>query len=230
MKKIMLFVLTLVNGLLFAQVGINTDQPTKTLDVNGEVRIRKIEELNSTPTYVLVPSDSGIVSKILASSISSSTNDSSYYNNGISKTAIVATGSSSNTGFNGTANTTAFTTRNKIPLTAVQYEDSKLITFDVSNSTFVVNKSAYYSISIEATIQARTSGGGTTALYIANNSSNTFVTGTTNYSEGDTTYPSYTSIVYLEKDVIYSIRAFHTRSYYIRNGKFYLSILTTNNE
>lgn len=44
-------------------VGIATTSPTETLDVNGTTRIRTINNLGSTPTEVLVPSATGVVSK-----------------------------------------------------------------------------------------------------------------------------------------------------------------------
>jgi hypothetical protein len=42
-------------------LGLATNTPTKTLDVNGEARIRAINNLGSTPTNVLVPDATGIV-------------------------------------------------------------------------------------------------------------------------------------------------------------------------
>lgn len=42
MKKILLALLLLTTGLSFAQVGVNTTDPTTTLDVNGTLRIRNL--------------------------------------------------------------------------------------------------------------------------------------------------------------------------------------------
>lgn len=44
-------------------LGIGVSEPTETLDINGTTRIRTINNLGSTPTEVLVPSATGVVSK-----------------------------------------------------------------------------------------------------------------------------------------------------------------------
>ena len=51
------------NILSTGEFGIGTSSPTDTLDVNGTTRIRSIANLGSTPTEVLVPSATGVVSK-----------------------------------------------------------------------------------------------------------------------------------------------------------------------
>jgi hypothetical protein len=44
-------------------VGVNTNSPTNTLDINGTTRIRTIDNLGVASTEVLVPSATGVVSK-----------------------------------------------------------------------------------------------------------------------------------------------------------------------
>ncbi|MBV7441229.1 hypothetical protein KRX57_07335 [Weeksellaceae bacterium TAE3-ERU29] len=53
MKKI-LFLSCLFSSLAFAQknVGINTESPTETLDINGSLRVRDINTESSTPTTI----------------------------------------------------------------------------------------------------------------------------------------------------------------------------------
>jgi hypothetical protein len=63
------------------QVGINTDTPTETLDVNGKIRIRDVS-LASTPRWILLANDSGVINRFsydsLMSTVSKSAQDVSY--------------------------------------------------------------------------------------------------------------------------------------------------------
>lgn len=59
-----LFVLFSIS-LTSAQVGINTDHPTKTLDINGELRIRTIPN-NSSPLNLLATDANGNITKTSA--------------------------------------------------------------------------------------------------------------------------------------------------------------------
>jgi len=59
MIKLLIFVLLIATDLAFGQVGINTTQPTETLDVNGTARIRS---LSSIPNgSVLVADSEGVI-------------------------------------------------------------------------------------------------------------------------------------------------------------------------
>lgn len=61
--KINLIIYFLFCNLVFAQVGVNTDNPTNTLDVNGTMRVRDISDNNTTP-YLLSTNDNGIIQKV----------------------------------------------------------------------------------------------------------------------------------------------------------------------
>ncbi|SKC06067.1 hypothetical protein SAMN05660477_02712 [Soonwooa buanensis] len=50
-KKLKSFVLLLTIGVLNAQVGINTTTPTRTLDVNGDLRLRSTVDKATDPAY-----------------------------------------------------------------------------------------------------------------------------------------------------------------------------------
>ncbi|WP_333660314.1 hypothetical protein [Chishuiella changwenlii] len=67
--KLSFWALLLLPISIFSQVGINTNTPTKSLDINGETRIRQIDDLPIKPNYVLVPDTDGTVKKALSSSI-----------------------------------------------------------------------------------------------------------------------------------------------------------------
>lgn len=69
--KVLLFLLLSI--FIPAQVGINTTEPTKTLDVNGTVRVRDIPLL--TNKYVLLSDEEGNLTKILLSDLFTTTPD-----------------------------------------------------------------------------------------------------------------------------------------------------------
>lgn len=48
---------------LFAQVGINTNEPTKELDINGDLRVRKVLDSESSQDIALVVDKDGVVKK-----------------------------------------------------------------------------------------------------------------------------------------------------------------------
>lgn len=50
------------------KVGINTSEPTKTLDINGNLRVRDIQEV-STAIYLLATDEQGNVFKVKLSSL-----------------------------------------------------------------------------------------------------------------------------------------------------------------
>lgn len=55
----------------FGQVGINTEEPTETLDINGTLRIRGGDHLiSNTEPWLLTASDSGVVKKLPANTFS----------------------------------------------------------------------------------------------------------------------------------------------------------------
>ncbi|WP_299681587.1 hypothetical protein [uncultured Dokdonia sp.] len=63
MKKLLIVTMLAVASFANAQIGINTTAPTKTLDVNGELRIRTTPTEGSTPATTLAVDDSGNVVK-----------------------------------------------------------------------------------------------------------------------------------------------------------------------
>lgn len=76
MKKIYLplFLLFFTSG--FAQVGINTQSPTRTLDVNGNARIRNIDLQTTAPNFVVVSDADGNIRKVNPSDLTSGTSAS----------------------------------------------------------------------------------------------------------------------------------------------------------
>lgn len=63
MKKTNLLIFCMISEIMIAQVGINTNSPTATLDVNGEVRIRSLPTSSSTPNVMLTIDSNGNISK-----------------------------------------------------------------------------------------------------------------------------------------------------------------------
>lgn len=63
MKKLLLFIYVLISSVSLAQVGIGTNNPTSTLDVNGDTRIRTIETQSGNPSFVLVTDIDGVIQK-----------------------------------------------------------------------------------------------------------------------------------------------------------------------
>lgn len=63
MKKYFITLSVALSSVLNAQVGINTDEPKATLDINGDLRIRKTEVLEN-PQHVLSVDEEGFVKKI----------------------------------------------------------------------------------------------------------------------------------------------------------------------
>lgn len=74
MKKTLLFATVLGGFFASAQVGINTQQPTETLDVNGTLRVRSLGNGSSSATYdqVLVMKADGTIGKASRSSLGGS--------------------------------------------------------------------------------------------------------------------------------------------------------------
>lgn len=48
----------------YAQVGINTNSPTSSLDVNGDARIRQIDDVTESPSHLLTTDDDGNIKKV----------------------------------------------------------------------------------------------------------------------------------------------------------------------
>lgn len=67
MKKAIQIVLFFSFYFFYAQVGINTNSPTATLDVNGNLRVRQAKNLaglNSAKDSILVLDNSGFVRRV----------------------------------------------------------------------------------------------------------------------------------------------------------------------
>lgn len=98
MKKTLLFVAILASVVTISaqsgNVGINTQQPTETLDVNGTLRVRSLTDGSSSSTYdqVLVMKTDGTIGKASRSSLGSSTL------NALVKTTIESAGIHCSTG------------------------------------------------------------------------------------------------------------------------------------
>lgn len=70
-KTLFLIMLETIFSLFKSQVGINTQDPRATLDVNGDVRIRKVDTLTTSESVnkILVLNNNNIINQIDASSI-----------------------------------------------------------------------------------------------------------------------------------------------------------------
>lgn len=67
-NKIILLLMILISIIINSQVGINTTTPTETLDVNGTLRIRNINE-NNCVEWILVADNSGVIKKMKISEL-----------------------------------------------------------------------------------------------------------------------------------------------------------------
>ncbi len=63
MKKLLIIVTLLLVSFTQAQIGVNTTSPTKTLDINGELRIRNTPTEGAIPSTTLAVDDNGNVVK-----------------------------------------------------------------------------------------------------------------------------------------------------------------------
>ncbi|WP_299767134.1 hypothetical protein [uncultured Dokdonia sp.] len=63
MKKLLIVTMLAVASFANAQIGVNTTEPTKTLDVNGELRIRTTPVEGATPATTLAVDNNGNVVK-----------------------------------------------------------------------------------------------------------------------------------------------------------------------
>lgn len=61
--KLIVFLIYLFPLTVYAQVGINTEKPTNSLDINGDLRIRETEISQSTDDATLVVDASGVVKR-----------------------------------------------------------------------------------------------------------------------------------------------------------------------
>lgn len=71
MKANLLFIALILFTNMYAQVGINTNSPTTSLDVNGDARIRQIDDVTESPNYLLTADDDGNIKKVETTVISS---------------------------------------------------------------------------------------------------------------------------------------------------------------
>ncbi len=72
MKRKFFLLFSLMSQVVFSQVGINTPSPTKTLDVNGDMRIRNVSSTNSDNIDFLVKDNEGNISSVSRSFFSQS--------------------------------------------------------------------------------------------------------------------------------------------------------------
>ncbi|MBP2619619.1 hypothetical protein [Chryseobacterium jejuense] len=72
MKRKFFFPFFLISQVVLSQVGINTSNPTKTLDINGDMRIRNVSSTNSDNIDFLVKDNAGNISSVSRSFFSQS--------------------------------------------------------------------------------------------------------------------------------------------------------------
>ncbi|NHN27701.1 hypothetical protein FIA58_018625 [Flavobacterium jejuense] len=151
MKKNTLYLLLLTTTFLFSQVGIETSNPTKTLDINGDLRIRTTE----ITTNESAAKDSILVVDNLGNSkrVTSKTVVNSYL-----KTAVKGRFSSSST-----VNLSLTSNKAKITFDFVDFDTNS--EFNTTTNTFTAKQDGIYSI--KAQIKANSTVGITTDFGIA---------------------------------------------------------------
>ncbi|WP_313373885.1 hypothetical protein [Chishuiella sp.] len=152
--------LTLFSSISFAQIGINTTTPQKTLHVNGTLQLTK--ELNVGGDSITI-GNSGTSGQILTSQGSNKApiwDNSITTSNGIQKLVGFSLNSSS---LSGTANTFKTITYDNI-----NHLDSNYLTYDNSSGTYTVNQAGYYNIDMYTYITFN--GEGVLTLNILKNS------------------------------------------------------------
>lgn len=151
MKKITLYSHLLATHFLFSQIGIETTSPTRTLDINGDLRIRTTEITNNESAA----KDSILVVDNMGNSkrISSKTVVNSYL-----KTAIKGQFSSGSL-----VDLNLLSNRAKIPFNLTEFDSNS--EFNTTTNTYVAKQDGIYSIS--AQIKANTTVGVATNFGIA---------------------------------------------------------------
>ncbi|PWW20605.1 hypothetical protein [Chryseobacterium sp. AG844] len=135
MKKIMLLLSVIFGGMMYSQVGINTATPTRTLDVNGNVRFRSVDVVtNSDNSGILLTDTAGNVSQISSSDFFSTLKIPSNAFNAEQNTNI-----STNLSGNSTYHNVVFGTVN------LNVAGNGI--WNAANNTYTVAKAGVYSIS-----------------------------------------------------------------------------------
>lgn len=130
LKKSLLF-LCLILSITFskAQVGINTEQPTKVLDINGDLRIREVDISETTDDIGLVVDKEGNVKKNITSQ--------SYFKGYLAN--------------NFTSSSTPSTVSKVNGFLVIEQASNE---FDLANSTFTPSLSGLYNINLTLTATA----------------------------------------------------------------------------
>jgi len=142
MKNILSFLFLIFFCLLyFAQgrVGINTEKPTNTLDVNGNIRIRTTEEINNIPEFVLTPDDKGVVRKTPSNNFQNNSQE-----NGLKTTIASLLGFKSKE-----ANTINYLSNDlgsqiRIVKWDSRKQNDNLIIYDSNDFCYIIQKEGYY--------------------------------------------------------------------------------------
>jgi len=143
LKKVLFIFMTIGSTIIYAQVGIATETPTATLDVNGDLRIRSIVEeldLDLVKDSILVISRDGVVKRVPSKIVISSA----------LKTAVRG-------GFSGTGSLNLSlglgTTYTNIPFDNEDFDYND--EYDVVTGQFTAKQDGIYDISV----QINSSGG-----------------------------------------------------------------------
>lgn len=215
MKKKITLYLILFSSLSYAQIGINTTTPQKTLHVNGTLELTK--ELNVGGDSI-TSGNSGNSGQILTSQGSNKApiwDNSITTSNGIQKLVGFSLNSSS---LNGAANTFKTITYDNI-----NHLDSGYLTYN-TNGSFTVNTSGYYNIDVY-TYSTFTNGGGVFTMNILKNSAILFNV-TKTYIGGNTSAGNkLTGISYLNSGDIIVTQEKYGRSFTITSASISFTYL-----
>lgn len=134
MEKLFLKISILLSSISFAQVGIGTVSPTETLDINGKIRIRDIEIVNSTSQAdsVLVTNNDGVIRRI---------NSKDLLRTSL-KTAIKGNFSS-----NSVVNLNLISNQVKIPFDATEFDLNN--EYSIGSNTFTAKQNGIYQIFVQ---------------------------------------------------------------------------------
>lgn len=160
MKKKITLYLILFSSLSYAQIGINTTTPQKTLHVNGTLELTKELNVGGDSITSGNSGNSGQILTSLGSNKAPIWDNSITTSNGIQKLVGFSLNSNS---LSGTANTFKTITYDNI-----NHLDSGYLTYN-ANGSFTVNTSGYYNIDIY-TYSTFTNGGGVFTMNILKNS------------------------------------------------------------
>lgn len=135
-KNFILVLFFLVLGMIcYAQVGINTENPQATLDINGNLRIRTVEKCSGLPCtdFILVKNNGGYVQSISKDQLMTSNNVSFVSGTGSGSTIL--------------ANIIIISDWRKIQFDKEIIDENN--DFDITSNTFTAPKNGIYEVYVQ---------------------------------------------------------------------------------